>query len=357
MEDCGKVSVIIPVYNCEKYLPRCLESVLHQTYKNIEVILVNDGSTDGTPRICDEYAKQFPVIKVFHQENAGPGLARNTALDAMTGDYLTYVDSDDYVSEEYVETMLELLKEYDADIAEVGLVCLQQIRDVFDNSDGIIRCFDGADILIQDYFSKNGQIRNCIAGRMYDIKKFGEIRFSEKSIGEDSEYSLKMLSNCGRLVKYNKCLYVCRAYQETSTRTALNHKNFDIVEVLFRDAVLAEKWGIELFDWNYVFQKFIDTCYGLLYRVVSARMEKEFIPELENMVLVFKNIRELARRQGIELSNQLVEDIEHIDIWAKRYRKENWIQLFIIKRIKSWISKIVACYKIKISYEYRFEDK
>lgn len=355
MDDYGKVSVIIPAYNCERYLSKCLQSVLHQTYSNMEIIVIDDGSTDGTSEICDEYARKFPVIKVFHQDNKGPGIARNVALETMEGDYVTYIDADDYVAEVYIETMMKLLKEYNADIAEVGLVCLQKVRNVFDNSDETIQCFDGPDVLIQDYFSENRKLRNCVGGRMYDMKKFRDIRFSEKCIGEDSEYSLKMLEKCERLVKYHKCLYVCRAYQESLTRAKLNHKNFDIVEIAFRDAMLAEKQKLKLINWDHVFQNFVSTCYELLIRVAADRMEKEFDDELENMILVFEKMSELAKRHGAELSMDLVEDIHEIHSWAANYRKKNWVQLFIIRRVKGWISQAFAFYKIKVLYEYKFE--
>ena len=355
VKDSRKVSIIIPAYNCEKYLSKCLQTVTHQTYENIEIIIVDDGSTDCTSNICDEYAKQFSTIKVFHQNNAGPGIARNAALEAMTGDYVTYIDADDYVAQEYVEIMVGLLEKYCADIAEVGLICLQRVRNVFDDSDGTVKCFEGAEVLIQDYFSGNGQLRNCVGGRMYNMKKFRDIRFSEKCIGEDSEYSLKMLSNCDRLVKYHKCLYVCRAYQESLTRAKLNQKNFDVVEVALRDVMLAEKQKTELIDWDYVFRNFISICYGLLQRVASERKEKEFAPDLENMISVFQKMRELAKSHGIELSGELIKDIQHIEIWAKQYRRENWFQLFVIKRIKGWISRMIAFYKIKTLYEYKFE--
>ena len=280
---------------------------------------------------------------------------RNAALDVMTGDYVTYIDADDYVSKEYVGSMVGLLEEYHADIAEVGLIILGNIRNIFESSDETVQCFDGTDVLIQDYFSENRKLRNCVGGRMYDMNKFRDVRFSEKSIGEDSEYSLKMLSGCGRLVKYHKCLYVYRSYQESLTRTRLNHKNFDVVEIALRDAVLADKQNIEIVDWNHVFRNFTDICYELLQRVAADRKEKEFDTELENMISVFEKMEELAKSHGVEAFTNLVEDIRNMDAWAKEYRKENWFQLFIIKRIKGWISRIIVFYKVKTLYEYKFE--
>lgn len=350
-----KVSVIIPVYNCEKYLSACLESLLHQTYNNLEIILIDDGSSDRSSFICDEYGGQYSKIKVIHQENAGPGMARNTGIDVMTGDYLTFVDSDDYVAKEYIETLMNLLEKYHADIAEVGLVCMYPFRNAFENSDGRIRCFEGRETLIKDYFSENRQIRNCIAGRMYDTTKINGVRFSEKSIGEDSEYSLKMLSRCERLVKYHKCLYVCRAYQETLTRRPMTSKHFDVVDILFRDISFAEQSGVKFEDWTYVFQCYVNMCYDLLGILAVQKKEKDFASELENIILVYWEINKLAEKHNIKLSTKIVEDIEHIDLWAHEYRKKNRIRI-IIAQFKAMVSRIAGIFKEKISYEYQFEN-
>ena len=98
-----KVSFIIPVYNVEKYLKKCIKSVLDQSYKNIEVLLIDDGSTDGSPKICDDYAKKDSRIKVFHKENEGLSATRNLGVKLSTGKYITFIDSDDTISEDFCE--------------------------------------------------------------------------------------------------------------------------------------------------------------------------------------------------------------------------------------------------------------
>lgn len=352
MDSYGKVSVIVPVYNCEKYLSKCLQSIVEQTYLNIEIIVVDDGSTDGSQHICDLYAGQYDRIRVLHQMNTGPGAARNAALDIMTGDYITYIDADDYVSKDYVEIMVKLLNKYCADIAEVGFVRMLQARNDFDCSDESVMCFDGPDFLIKDYFSKENRIRNCAGGRMYVADRFKEIRFSDKSVGEDSEYSLKMLSKCRCLVKYNKCLYVCRAYQESLTRGVLIHRHFDVVDIFYRDFMFARKLKIELDDWEYFFNNFVNVCYGLLEKIALQKKEKEFTSELENMILIFRKISRLAKEYGVVLSSRLERDIENIDSWARTYRKKNCLRI-LIKRIRGCVSRMMAAYKIKIVYEYK----
>ena len=111
------VSVIVPIYNSGKYLDKCIDSIVNQTYKNLEIILVDDGSTDNAPEICDEWAKKDERIKVIHQENGGVSKARNVGLDNVTGEYISFVDSDDYVVRNYIDFLYYNLHAYGADIS------------------------------------------------------------------------------------------------------------------------------------------------------------------------------------------------------------------------------------------------
>ncbi len=114
------ISVIVPVYNIKEYLPRCVESICRQTYENLEVLLVDDGSTDGTGQLCDQLSAQDPRIRVFHKENGGSSSARNLGIRESKGQYLGFVDSDDYISADMYERLLEGLLKYRVPIAQVG---------------------------------------------------------------------------------------------------------------------------------------------------------------------------------------------------------------------------------------------
>jgi len=116
-----KVSVVVPIYNVECYLDRCVQSLVNQTLKEIEIILVDDGSPDKCPEICDEYAKKGYCIKVIHKQNAGLGMACNSGIEVASGDYIAFCDSDDYVGAEMYETMYEAALEYHADVVFTGI--------------------------------------------------------------------------------------------------------------------------------------------------------------------------------------------------------------------------------------------
>lgn len=117
------VSIIIPVYNVEKYIEKCIDSIINQTYKNLEIILVDDGSPDGCPEICDKYALQDSRIKAIHKKNGGLSDARNAGLDIMKGEWVIFIDSDDFVSPYHVENLYYLVKKFNTNIAITSFEC------------------------------------------------------------------------------------------------------------------------------------------------------------------------------------------------------------------------------------------
>ena len=119
----GKVTVIVPVYNEETHIERCIKSILKQTYQNMEIILINDGSKDNSLKILKEFEKEYPSkIRVFTHKNKGLGLTRNVGLDNATGEYITFLDSDDYVSIDYYRTLMNNIQENNSDIAMGNMV-------------------------------------------------------------------------------------------------------------------------------------------------------------------------------------------------------------------------------------------
>lgn len=133
----NKVSIVVPVYNAEKYLAECIDSLLAQTYDNIEIILVDDGTKDSSGKICDEYASDHKNIKVIHKENTGAGLARNTGMEIAEGDYIAFVDSDDYADKTLIESLMNAIIKNDADTAFGGFKKVDDFHNVlFEKSYG-----------------------------------------------------------------------------------------------------------------------------------------------------------------------------------------------------------------------------
>ena len=173
-----KVSVIVPIYNAEKYLSDCIDSIIAQTHKNLEIILVDDGSPDNCPAICDEYAKKDDRIKVIHKQNGGVSSARNTGLDIMTGDYVVFIDSDDIVNVHYIEYLLDICIANDADISYCGYSTFKESNNVninsIPNDDKNILVFENSEGL-KNYFS--GWIYPMMWNKLYKRKCFEKQRF------------------------------------------------------------------------------------------------------------------------------------------------------------------------------------
>ena len=185
------ISVIIPIYNVEKYLRKSLDSVINQTYKNLEIILVDDGSKDSSGSICDEYAKKDNRIKVIHKENAGLSAARNDGLDIATGKYVMFIDSDDYFENSSCELLYNVIKEKDADYVSGNYIHvthdgIKWEKPVFDTE-----MYDNFKLSIKDYqksfFVMNSVVWNKIFKREF-IEHY-KLRFVPGAIAEDAIFS------------------------------------------------------------------------------------------------------------------------------------------------------------------------
>lgn len=227
------ISVIIPIYNVEQYLKRCVDSVLSQTYTNLEIWLVDDGSTDGCGGICDEYAEKDERIRVIHKENGGLSNARNTALDRMNGEYVTFVDSDDFIRNDMIEELLRILSEYDADMAICGFESGK--NDFFRNnrkSDYTINIWKDDtkfDCLFDD---KYRNFIACACGKLYKAFIFEGIRYPEGKIHEDEFTIHYIIEKCKKIVTVDGVLYYHFERQGSITKSNYSLRSLDAVEAM-----------------------------------------------------------------------------------------------------------------------------
>lgn len=201
------VSVIVPVYKVEPYLDRCVASILAQTYPNLEVILVDDGSPDNCPALCDAWAQRDARIRVIHKKNGGISDARNVGLDAASGAYISFVDSDDYIAENFIETLYDLLHEYHTDISAVHwkLVYADAPEVPAPLSSRNVTLFQGADA-IRELFTEDTYA--CYAwNKLCKRKLFDTIRFPVGRVMEDLGIAHKILFDAGQIVYSDEPLY------------------------------------------------------------------------------------------------------------------------------------------------------
>ncbi|MBP3703356.1 MAG: glycosyltransferase family 2 protein, partial [Lachnospiraceae bacterium] len=158
-----KISVIIPVYNVEAYVGKCIKSVCRQTYEELEIILIDDGSTDSSGKICDEWAENDNRIVVLHQENRGLSGARNAGLEKATGEYITFLDSDDYIAPMTYEEMLRAGKQFQADVTIVSFQKVYHSDEETVTGDGSVVCVTGREAAAKLYASKEEYLFTVVA--------------------------------------------------------------------------------------------------------------------------------------------------------------------------------------------------
>ena len=203
------ISIIIPIYNIATYLPRCLDSVCKQTYPNLEIILIDDGSADNSLEICQQYAQKDARIRVFHQENKGVSAARNLGLKKTSGEFITFIDGDDWVVPHYVQCLFDLIEEYKTDIAIGGVVNATSSSSlVFPNgshSRGIIRQEDA-------FFNPPHNTSINIASKLYRKSVLEGLIFNTNcSLGEDQLFFFHALQKAEVVASTDQKLYVyCR---------------------------------------------------------------------------------------------------------------------------------------------------
>ena len=214
------ISVIVPVYKVEDYLDHCLRSITSQTYENIEIILVDDGSPDRCPQICDSWKKRDSRIKVIHQNNSGGGQARNKALNIARGEFIAFVDSDDYIASTMFEFLYNQFKE-DVDIVECGYCITEKDDALFDDENITYECtiFDTEEAMRENI--RDRIFRQLIWNKMYRKNTIGNVRFPIGSKIDDEFWTYRVLGNARRLIYTNKVLYAYRQ-QENSVMHLLS---------------------------------------------------------------------------------------------------------------------------------------
>lgn len=213
--DNPKVSVIIPVYNTGKYLFDCLNSIINQTYKNIEIIIVDDGSTDDSPKVCDDYAQKDNRIKVIHKKNEGVSKARNTGIEVATGDFFYFPDSDDYIELDSLEYLLNLMNDHDCDMVsfeysvtykdrEIQHSCCEILYGLFDKVDSHMAVLKGIPFACNKFYSK---------------KAIGNVRYKEDIYrGEDSLFVHECIEQIDKMWFDKRPLYHYVQSEESACR-------------------------------------------------------------------------------------------------------------------------------------------
>ena len=231
------ISIIIPVYNVEKYLRRCIDSVLGQTYDKLEIILVDDGSTDNSGRICDEYREKDQRIIVIHKENGGLSEARNFGIEKSSGEYISFVDSDDWIPEDSVAIMYCKMKEYNAEIVSgiVEEVFVDRISNKVTNE--VVNSVEyTSEQALEKLLYLHG-FSNSASGKIYQKRLFDKIKFPINKHYEDLGTTYKIFANAKKVIFIDKIVYFY--FQNSNSITHLEYTPKRLEAVAFAKEALS----------------------------------------------------------------------------------------------------------------------
>lgn len=242
-----KISIIVPIFNAENYLEQCLDSIVNQSYSNLEILLINDGSTDASAQICETYVQRDSRVKLVHKKlgGSGVGATRNTALSYVTGDYILFVDNDDWIEKNHVETLYNALKEFDADISVVNFSVFDDERKTFliyvTKDDYIQKKMTIEEWFKYQYEGKQN-FSQCFTVpwcKLYKAELFKDIIYPEDEKVEDDFTTWKVYLKANNIVLTNASSYNHRRHSCNTTKLVNKGAVFPLKTIEERIAILS----------------------------------------------------------------------------------------------------------------------
>lgn len=236
------ISVIVPIYNVERYLEKCIKSILNQTYQNLEVILVDDGSPDNCGEICDRYSDKDPRIKVIHKQNGGLSDARNKGIDAAEGEYLAFVDSDDTIMPEMIGKLYQRIVTDQSDMAFCGYIQVDQKGNILSEvflPDNLLSGFD----TLKESYEKNGVLYTIACNKLIKRQLFQNIRFPIGKYNEDEFTLYRVIDQCKLISILRDPLYIYVRRDNSITQESYSAKRLDGIEASYERYFYFKKKG------------------------------------------------------------------------------------------------------------------
>ena len=223
------ISVIVPIYNVEKYLARCVDSIVNQTYKNLEIILVDDGSPDRCPQMCDDYAEKDSRIKVVHKKNGGLSDARNAGMAVATGEYISFIDSDDYVSDDFIECLLDVMNKENSDIAECSVVKFYEDNRFDEFSDDLsVKTYDTQDAM--SALIAENPFHQHVWNKLYETGLVKDIPYAVGKLNEDEFWTYRVFGRANKVARINKTMYYYFQRSSSIMGVGYNIRRLDALE-------------------------------------------------------------------------------------------------------------------------------
>ena len=298
-----KVSVIVPIYNAESYLEKCVNSIINQTERDIQIILVDDGSTDKSPQICDELSLKDDRIVVFHKKNGGLSSARNKGLENAKADYVCFIDSDDIIAPYYVEHLLSLIEKYDCDVAVGKFETFTDKDPSFDNIDNDVEIVEGKNA-IDKLFGKSYVTATIACNKVYKKSLFDDIKFPEGKINEDEATAYRIFYKTERVAFSNSVVYGYYMRDNSITKSKFSKRNFDFLEIAWERCMFFKERGEERY--YYLFLKIY--CWTLLEfsektkKILGdSKKSKELVKEFKEKSKILKKSLYISKSKRIAI--------------------------------------------------------
>lgn len=224
------VSVIVPIYNVENYLCNCIDSILRQTYFRLEIILIDDGSPDNCGLICDDYAKKDERIKVVHKENGGLSDARNVGIRIATGEYITCIDSDDYISNDFVEYLINIMNESDADISICGFLKTIKMNENEQGNSCTIKVYKPEDALEAMLYAQD--FTTSAWGKLYKRELFDDVEYPVGKYSEDMFTTYKLINKSKKIICSDRICYYYLHRTGSILNSTYSPRHLDVLEAL-----------------------------------------------------------------------------------------------------------------------------
>lgn len=280
------ISIVVPIYNVEQYLQKCVDSIINQTYKNLEIILVDDGSPDNCPKICDEYAKQDSRIKVIHKENGGLSDARNAGMKIATGEYISFIDSDDWAKSEMIESMYNRIIEDNSDLVSSGVVWVNEdgveIRNATVRENCVLNTEQAMAELIND-----GKLKQHVWNKLYKADLIKNIPFVKGKYHEDVFWSYKVIGVAEKISIEKNSYYFYVQRSESIMGERYSAKRLDALDAMKLRCEYMNKNFPKLY--NNALAVYIGSCMFHLQLALSADVDKAVINNIKSRIVYRKN--------------------------------------------------------------------
>lgn len=243
------ITVVVPIYNVEKYLKKCVDSIIKQTYNNIEIILVNDGSTDNSLKICNELLDKDKRIIVISQENGGLSEARNTGIKNAKGEYICFIDSDDFVDYNYIKILLNAIKKHDADISVCDFYYIDEENKKWIRKEKKEKVYTNIEAM-QDIFSCNQETEVMTWNKLYKTSLFtkNNIYFPKGKIHEDNYTTYKLYYYSNKIALVTDRLYYYLQRKDSIMGRKFNIKRLNIIQAIEETKIFLKENNIDLND-------------------------------------------------------------------------------------------------------------